>query len=107
MQTSLHVIAQAAQRDKEKRFQSLYSLLNRVTMAQAYHKLNKHAAPGTDRMTYEEYGRKLEENLIDLETRLKEKRYFPQVVRRVTIPKANGKTRPLGIPRWKIRLCNP
>ena len=97
MQTSLHFIAQAAQRDKKKRFKSLYSFLNRVTLTDAYHNLNKSAATGVDGVTYEEYGRNLEQNVINLETRLKEKRYFAQVIRRVTIPKSNGKTRPLGI----------
>jgi group II intron reverse transcriptase/maturase len=104
MQTSIHVIAQAAQRDKSKSFRSLYSFLNRVTLAQAYHGLNKDAAPGVDRVTWESYGKNLEQNLIDLETRLKNKRYFAHVVRRVTIPKENGKTRPLGIPALEDKL---
>lgn len=104
MQTSLHAIAQSAQRDKVKRFRSLYSFLNRVKLKEAYDHLNKRSAPGVDRMTYEEYGKNLEENLIDLETRLKEKRYHAKVVRRVNIPKGNGKTRPLGIPVLEDKL---
>ena len=104
MQTLLHVIEQAAVRDKSKRFRSLYSFLNRVTLREAYENLNKHAAPGVDNVTYEDYGRNLEENLIDLERRLKEKRYHAKGVRRVTIPKGNGKTRPLGIPALEDKL---
>jgi retron-type reverse transcriptase len=97
MQTCLHAIAQAAKRDTAKRFRSLYSLFNRVVLEQAYHKLNKDAASGVDQVTYEEYGKSLQGNLIKLEERLKQKRYWPKLVKRVEIPKSNGKTRPLGI----------
>lgn len=89
---------------------SLYGLLNRHMLREAYFNLNKDAAPGVDNLTHEEYGRNLEENLLDLETRLKEKRYHAKIVRRVNIPKDNGKTRPLGIPvledkivQWVVR----
>lgn len=97
MQTSLHVIAKAAQLNKVKRFKSLYSFLNRHTLIRAYHSLNKDAAPGVDKITYEEYGENLESNVIDLERRLKEKLYHAKVIRRKDIPKDNGKTRPIGI----------
>ena len=97
MQTSLHVIANAAIKDKTKRFCSLYSLFNRVLLEKAYLKLNKDAATGIDEVTWEEYGRNLSENLIKLEERLKQKRYWPQYIMRVLIPKPNGKKRPLGI----------
>jgi retron-type reverse transcriptase len=98
MKTSLHAIAQSARRDKRKRFKSLYGFLNREMLGEAYRHLNKKATPGVDNLTYEEYGKNLEKNLIDLETRLKEKQYCAKVVRRVNIPKGGGKIRPLGIP---------
>jgi RNA-directed DNA polymerase len=104
MQTSLHAIAHAAQRDKRKRFKSLYSYLNTEMLREAYHNLNKDAAPGVDRVLYEDYGNNLEENLIELVARLREKRYHAKVVRRVHIPKENGKTRPLGIPVLEDKL---
>lgn len=104
MQTSLHAIAIAATRDKAKRFRSLYSLFNRVMLEQSYWKLNKKAATGIDRVTFQEYGQKLETNLIALEERMKQKRYWPQFVKRVEIPKPNGKTRPLGIPALEDKI---
>ena len=104
MQTSLHAIAIAARRDKAKRFRSLYSIFNRECLEQAYRKLNKDAATGVDRVNFEEYGEKLEANLIALEERLKQKRYWPRFVRRVEIPKPNGKTRPLGIPALEDKI---
>ena len=104
MQTSLHAIANAARRDKVKRFRSLYSLFNRVMLEEAYRKLNKDAATGVDGVSYQEYGNNLEANLIALEDRLKQKRYWPRYVKRVEIPKPNGKTRPLGIPSLEDKI---
>jgi RNA-directed DNA polymerase len=97
MQTSLHVIANAAIKDKTKRFCSLYSLFNRVLLEQAYRKLNKDAATGIDEVTWEEYGNNLSVNLVKLEEKLKQKRYWPRYIKRILIPKPNGKKRPLGI----------
>lgn len=94
---SKHVIANAAVKNKTKRFRSLYSLFNRVVLEEAYWKLNKDAASGVDQVTWYEYGENLEQNLIALEERMKQKRYWPQFVKRVLIPKPNRKTRPLGI----------
>jgi len=50
-----------------------------------------------DGLTKQDYGRDLEANLKDLHERLKSGRYRHQPIRRVHIPKAPGKTRPIGI----------
>ncbi len=104
MQTSLPAIAQAAKKDKGRRFRGLYSMLNRANFEVAYHAINKNAAVGEDGVTYREYGRNLRQNLADLEQRLKEKRYFAKLVRRVFIPKSNGKLRPLGVPALEDKI---
>ena len=52
---------------------------------------------GIDRITKEEYGRNLEENLNALTGRLKKKFYKPKPARLIEIPKDNGKLRPLTI----------
>jgi group II intron reverse transcriptase/maturase len=104
MQTSLHGIAQAARQHKRKRFKSLYSFFNRVLLEESYRELNKNAATGVDGVTYEEYGRDLQRNLLDLEERLKGKRYHARFVKRVFIPKANGGRRPLGIPALEDKI---
>jgi group II intron reverse transcriptase/maturase len=104
MQTSLHGIAEAARQHKRKRFRSLYSCFNKVLLEQSYSELNKNAAAGVDGMTYKEYGKDLERNLLDLEERLKRKAYHAKLVKRVFIPKANGGRRPLGIPAFEDKI---
>ena len=63
----------------------------------AYLRLKKEAAPGVDGETWRHYGEKLEENLQELSARLKRGAYRAKPVRRVYIPKADGRQRPLGV----------
>ena len=104
MQTSLHGIAEASRRHRRKRFRSLYSCFNRVLLEQSYRELNKNAAAGVDGVTYEQYGKDLQRNLLDLENRLKNKRYHAKLVRRTFIPKPTGGQRPLGIPSLEDKI---
>jgi group II intron reverse transcriptase/maturase len=75
----------------------LAHLVDEAALGRAYDRIRKDAAVGVDGTTKEEYGRQLEENLRGLHERLKSMRYRHQPIRRVHIPKANGKTRPIGI----------
>jgi group II intron reverse transcriptase/maturase len=68
-------------------------------LGEAFARLRKTAAAGTDGVSHAEYAENLEENLVDLAWRLKCGRYRAQKVRRKWIPKAGShKLRPLGIP---------
>jgi RNA-directed DNA polymerase len=94
--TKLREVAARA-RDPKARFYALAYLIDMATLRRAFQHLRANAAVGVDEVTKEQYGRNLEENLSDLLQRLKEGRYRHQPIKRVFIPKENGKSRPLGI----------
>ena len=76
------------------------ALLHHVTIDQlrsSYYKLKKQAAPGVDGVTWHDYGRDLEARLRDLHRRIHCGAYRAQPSRRIWIPKADGRQRPLGI----------
>jgi RNA-directed DNA polymerase len=96
--SALERVRQAAKKDKELRFTALlHHIYNLETLRVAYLSLKKEAAPGVDGETWRHYGESLEGNLQDLSQRLKRGTYRAKPVRRVYIPKADGRTRPLGV----------
>jgi group II intron reverse transcriptase/maturase len=104
MQTSLEGIAYKARNQKQYRFFDLYRMLNEENLKDSWRYLNKNAASGIDRVSAREYEEHLDEHLRDLVERLKQKRYRAKLIRRVYIPKDNGKLRPLGIPVVEDKL---
>ena len=102
--TFLWGIANKAKSSKRHRFRDLYRCLNEALIYHAWESLNKRAASGVDRVTAEAYAEDLHANIQRLVERLKTKRYRTKLVRRVYIPKENGKQRPLGIPALEDRL---
>jgi len=96
--SALERVRQAAGKDKKLRFTALlHHIYNRETLRMAYFRLKREAAPGVDGETWRHYGEELEENLQDLSERLKRGAYRAKPVRRVYIPKADGRQRPLGV----------
>jgi len=71
--------------------------VDEAALGRAFTRIRKKAAVGVDGITKEQYGQRLEENLRGLHERLKSMRYRHQPIRRVHIPKAGGKKRPIGI----------
>jgi group II intron reverse transcriptase/maturase len=86
-----------AVRDKEARFTALLHHVDPGRLRAAYRVINPKAAPGVDQVTWAAYGQDLEANLQDLYQRVQQGRYRASPSRRVYIPKADGRQRPLGI----------
>jgi RNA-directed DNA polymerase len=96
--SALERIRQAASEDKEMRFTALFHhIYAPEALRTAYLCLKREAAPGVDGETWRHYGEDLEINLQDLSHRLKQGAYRAMPVRRVYIPKADGRLRPLGV----------
>jgi len=96
--SALERVRQAAKKDKQLRFTALlHHIYNPDMLRMAYFALKKEAAPGVDGETWRHYGEELEKNLQDLSERLKRGAYRAKPVRRVYIPKADGRQRPLGV----------
>lgn len=82
----------------------LHHVYNPDVLREAYLGLKREAAPGVDGLTWRAYGETLEDNLRDLSERLKRGAYRAKPVRRVYIPKADGRPRPLGVPVLEDKL---
>jgi RNA-directed DNA polymerase len=103
--TKLQRIAEKARTEPNCRFTSLFHLMNVDMLRECFRELRKDAAAGIDKVTKEEYGRNLEENLKALVGKLHRMSFIPLPVRRVYIPKpGSGKKRPLGIPALEDKL---
>ena len=97
----------AAKKDKQRRFHALYDRIFRLDILwRAWKEVQENkGSAGIDGITYEmieEYG--VEEYLLDIQEDLKNKEYRPKPVKRVYIPKPDGKQRPLGIPTIRDRI---
>jgi RNA-directed DNA polymerase len=97
MSPGLLMVADRARRDPNGRILSLCRFVDVAALARSYGRLRKDAAVGVDGVTVKEYGQRLNENLVELHARLKAGSYRHQPIRRVHIPKEQGKTRPIGI----------
>lgn len=97
MSPQLLEVRERAKRDPHKRFMSLAHLIDEAALRRAYDGIRKDAAVGVDGITKEQYGQDLEVKLRNLHQRMRSKTWRHQPIRRVHIPKEQGKTRPIGI----------
>jgi group II intron reverse transcriptase/maturase len=105
LQQALDRVRQAARKDKETRFTALWHhVYNIDRLHEAYLGLKRRSSAGVDRVTWQDYGKNLGENLQNLSERLKRGAYRAKPVRRVYIPKADGGQRPIGVPTLEDKI---
>ncbi len=97
-------IATLAQQMPDRALSSLAHHIDIEWLKEAHRRTRKNAAPGVDGKTAEDYEQDLEGNLQRLLDAAKTGTYRAPPVRRVQIPKGDGKTRPLGIPTHEDKV---
>jgi len=103
--TRLERIAKLAKDAPQMAFRTLAHHIDIELLHEAYRLTRKDGAVGVDGQSAAEYATRLESNLESLLNRAKSGTYFAPPVRRVHIPKGNGKeTRPLGIPTFEDKV---
>jgi RNA-directed DNA polymerase len=95
--SALDRVRRVARQDKGARFTALLHHVDINRLRAAYWAVEPKAAPGVDGVTWADYGQDLEENLRDLHARVHRGGYRARPSRRVFIPKADGRQRPLGV----------
>jgi retron-type reverse transcriptase len=93
----LRGVRQAAQVRKQERFTALLHHVTVDLLKESFNALKRKAAPGVDGVTWHEYEAGLEGRLADLHSRVQRGVYRAKPSRRVYIPKADGRQRPLGV----------
>jgi RNA-directed DNA polymerase len=103
--TRLQRIAELARKAPDMVLTTLAHLIDLELLREAYRRTRKDGATGVDGQTAVEYAEKLEANLQALLDRLKLGTYHAPPVRRVHIPKGDGRsTRPIGIPTFEDKV---
>jgi len=103
--TRLQRIATMAREQPERAFRSIHHAIDMEWLTEAHRRTRKSGAPGVDGQTASEYAQDLEGNLQRLLDRLKTGTYRAPPVRRVHIPKGDGrKTRPIGVPTFEDKI---
>jgi RNA-directed DNA polymerase len=97
-------IAELAKEDTERKFSSIAHLLTVEALQEAFGDLRKDASAGVDRVTYAEYATEVRENLEKLHDRLQHGQYRAQPLRRIYIPKEDGRQRPISIPSLEDKI---
>ncbi len=103
--SALERVRQAARKDRKQRFTALFHHVYDVDrLRAAYFAIKRDASAGIDGETWRHYGEALEGNLCALSGRLKRGAYRASPVRRVYIPKADGRQRPIGVPTLEDKI---
>jgi len=90
-------VRNAARQRKKEKFTALLHHIDFDLLLESFLALKRTAAAGVDKVTWEDYDMQIQENIQDLHKRVQSGAYRALPVRRVFIPKADGRQRPLGI----------
>jgi RNA-directed DNA polymerase len=104
MTTKLDRIAELAREDPKRQFFSIAHLITPEAMEAAFRSLRKAASAGVDGVTYEGYEANAGRNIRQLHRRLTDGTYQAQPLRRIYIPKEDGKQRPISIPALEDKI---
>jgi RNA-directed DNA polymerase len=94
---ALDRVRQAARQRKKEKFTALLHHVGADLLRESFFALKRDAAPGVDGRTWEDYEADLEGNLADLFSRVQRGAYRALPSRRMYIPKADGRQRPLAV----------
>ena len=102
MTTRLERFTQKAREEPRTRFNALMGMLyDPQGLRESFERQDGKKAPGVDGMRKEQYSEGLDERLEELSARIRRLGYRPKPVRRVYIPKGDGRYRPLGMPSFR------
>ena len=104
MSTQLDRISKLAKEDPKRQFFSIAHLITPEALYAAFQGLRKKARAGVDGITYQQYEKDAARKIQKLHQRLKEGKYRAQPLRRIYIPKENGKERPISIPSLEDKI---
>ncbi|MBW1859170.1 MAG: group II intron reverse transcriptase/maturase [Deltaproteobacteria bacterium] len=104
METKLQAITRIAQERPEEHFTSLAHILNKDFLKECFDELGRNRAPGIDGVTWAKYEKNLDQNLDELVNRMRSKKYIPEPVKRIYIPKDDGTKRGLGLPTIEDKI---
>jgi RNA-directed DNA polymerase len=103
MSTQIDRIFELAKEDPKRQFFSIAHLITAESLYAAFRGLRKKASAGVG-VTYQMYEKDAARNIEQLHERLKEGKYRAQPLRRIYIPKENGKERPISIPTLEDKI---
>lgn len=104
MSTELERISKLAREDRQLQFLSIAHLLTPVALTEAFKSLRKDASAGVDGVKYGEYQKEAGQKIQELYERVRGKRYRAQPLRRIYIPKEDGKQRAISIPALEDKI---
>jgi len=100
----LERISELARENRQLQFLSIAHHLTPEALTEAFRSLRKDASAGVDGIKYGEYQKEAERRIQELHERVRTRRYRAQPLRRIYIPKEDGKQRPISIPALEDKI---